>query len=300
MSLMLARRAVVRSPSFRGLLDDYPGAAAAYSLRPLSAAWRTQPVVRVRRSNDDAEADFTAAEVADGTLTGWTGANDGFVVTWYDQSGEGRNATQATPANQPRIVAGGVVETLNGKPSIYSPGEKNLNTGIIDLGVSGDVSLDFFAVMQNDSQGQNSHLLGLTLNDTIQDRRRIFFLANDSSNRRSVRLYGGNVIYNSDAVGQIICSINYQGGGGELGCELNGSVLNVESLSNSGLNIQQNSGFILLSGRSTTTGGGVELESIDPGCIGHLQEALFYLDDESSARAAIESNINAHYGIYTP
>jgi len=120
MSLMLARRAVIARPRmFRGLLDDYPGAAAAYSLRPLSAAWRTQPVVRVLRSNDDAEADFTAAEVADGTLTAWTGANDGFVVTWYDQSGEGRNATQATAANQPRIVDAGVVEMEGGRPAIY-------------------------------------------------------------------------------------------------------------------------------------------------------------------------------------
>jgi hypothetical protein len=117
--IVMSPRLRQRRPSFRGLLDDYPGAAAAYSLRPLSAAWRTQPVVRVRRSNDDAEADFTAAEVADGTLAGWTGANDGFVVTWYDQSGNTRNATQATPANQPRIVAGGVVDVgTSGKPML--------------------------------------------------------------------------------------------------------------------------------------------------------------------------------------
>jgi hypothetical protein len=119
--IVMSPRLRQRRPSFRGLLDLYPGAAAAYSLRPLSAAWRNQPVVRVRRSNDDAEADFTAAEVADGTLTGWTGANDGFVVTWYDQSGNSRNATQATPANQPRIVEGGVLDqNPDSKAGIFS------------------------------------------------------------------------------------------------------------------------------------------------------------------------------------
>ena len=45
-------------------------AAAAYSLRNLSTSY-TDNVVEVRRSSDDAEDSFTAAEVADGTLTDW-------------------------------------------------------------------------------------------------------------------------------------------------------------------------------------------------------------------------------------
>ena len=66
-------------------------------------------VVEVRRSSDDAERFFTAAEVADGTLVDWVGAGDGHVVTWYDQSGNGNHATQATPASQPKVVDGGVL-----------------------------------------------------------------------------------------------------------------------------------------------------------------------------------------------
>ena len=45
-------------------------AAAAYSLRNLSTSY-TGDVVDVRRSSDDAEDSFTAAEVADGTLADW-------------------------------------------------------------------------------------------------------------------------------------------------------------------------------------------------------------------------------------
>ena len=45
---------------FKGLLDVYSGAAAAYSLRKLSKA--TTSVVRVRRDSDNAEADFTALD----------------------------------------------------------------------------------------------------------------------------------------------------------------------------------------------------------------------------------------------
>ena len=45
-------------------------AAAAYSLRNLSDSY-TGNVVDVRRSSDDAEDSFTAAEVADGTMVAW-------------------------------------------------------------------------------------------------------------------------------------------------------------------------------------------------------------------------------------
>jgi hypothetical protein len=49
-------------------------------------------------------------------LLAHVGAGNGFVTTWYDQSGNGRNATQTTSANQPRIVNAGVIETQNGRP----------------------------------------------------------------------------------------------------------------------------------------------------------------------------------------
>lgn len=89
------------------LLDTYSGAAAAYSLRRLSTAY-TGPVVRVVESSKFRERNFTADEVADGTLAAWVGAgNDGTVKTWYDQSGNGNDASQATLLNQPQIVASG-------------------------------------------------------------------------------------------------------------------------------------------------------------------------------------------------
>jgi hypothetical protein len=49
-------------------------------------------------------------------------AGNGFVTTWYDQSGNGRNATQTTAGLQPRIVNNGVVEAINGKPEITFDG----------------------------------------------------------------------------------------------------------------------------------------------------------------------------------
>ena len=85
------------------LLDRFSGAAGAYSLRELSSAWAGLDVVEVREDSGDTTQTFTAAELTDGTLATFCGANNGYVKTWYDQSGNANNATQATLVDQPKI-----------------------------------------------------------------------------------------------------------------------------------------------------------------------------------------------------
>jgi hypothetical protein len=102
------------------LLDLYPSAAAAYSVRKLRGAY-TGNAIRVRRSSDNTEQDigFTALGNLDTTaLTSFCSGTNGFVTTWYDQSGNGKNATQGTAANQPQIVSSGAVINVNSKPSV--------------------------------------------------------------------------------------------------------------------------------------------------------------------------------------
>jgi hypothetical protein len=101
-------------------LDTYTNAAAAYSLQKLKST--TTNVIKARRSSDDAELNFTAAEITDGTLTTWTGAGDGFVQTIYDQSGEGNNPFQNTANSQPKIVDSGSLILENGKPAMFFDG----------------------------------------------------------------------------------------------------------------------------------------------------------------------------------
>jgi hypothetical protein len=113
-------------PAANLLLDDYPNAGVAYSLRKIDKDY-TGSAIRVRRSNDNAEQDigFTSAGDLDtASLKTFVGAgNNGFVTVWYSQADSAgifgtKNATQTTAANQPRIVNAGTVERANGKPSI--------------------------------------------------------------------------------------------------------------------------------------------------------------------------------------
>lgn len=141
-----------------GLLDLVPGAAAAYSLRSLSNSY-ADPVVTVRRSSDDAEEDFTAAEVADGTLAAFCGAGDGFVKTWHSQTGS-NNASQTTAAYQPKIVSSGVVITEEGKPAIQFDGSDDYLqlSSAVAIGTSADARFFGAALFAPDATDINGYV----------------------------------------------------------------------------------------------------------------------------------------------
>ena len=109
------------------LLDVYTNAAAAYSVRKLRTLY-TGNAIQVRRSSDNTTQNigFTLTGDLDiSALTSFCGSGDGFVTTWYDQSGNARNATQTTAANQPQIVSSGSMILQNGKPTIKFDGSND-------------------------------------------------------------------------------------------------------------------------------------------------------------------------------
>lgn len=112
------------------LAGDYsPGAHVAYSLRKVVSAY-TGAVVRVRRSSDNTEQDFTATQLTDGTIEIFIGAGNGFVRTLYNQTATAsRNLEQSTQAAQPIIAESGVVYKENGKPSMKFDGNRWLGHG---------------------------------------------------------------------------------------------------------------------------------------------------------------------------
>jgi hypothetical protein len=105
------------------LLDLFPNAAAAYSLRKLRTAY-TGNCIEVRRSSDNTTQNigFVNNVLDTASLLSFVGAGNGFVRTWYDQSGSNYNLFQTTRGQQPAIVDGGNIKIKNNKPSLFFDG----------------------------------------------------------------------------------------------------------------------------------------------------------------------------------
>ena len=112
------------------LLDTYTGAAAAYSLRLLRTAYSGN-AIKVRRASDNTEQDISFRAGAGGkildttTLESFCSGTDGFVTTWYDQSGNANNLIQETASSQPKIVSEGSTITEGGKPTLEFDGNND-------------------------------------------------------------------------------------------------------------------------------------------------------------------------------
>ena len=133
------------------LLDLYPGASAAYSLRRLNRAYNGS-AIRVRRSSDNAEQDigFSGGVLDTASLLSFCGAGSGYVTTWYDQSGNGKDNIQATLLAQPTIVTSGNLKTINSLPAINYPSGAFTATPLYDV-----ASQSVFTVSEGNSFNNN-------------------------------------------------------------------------------------------------------------------------------------------------
>ncbi|QNN25411.1 PEP-CTERM sorting domain-containing protein [Planctomycetales bacterium ZRK34] len=98
-------------PARAAILDDVSGAAAAWSLRQLDDDY-AGPAINVKRSSDAATMDigFVGGELDTAALLSFVGSGTGYITTWYDQSGNGRDAIEGSDAQRPKIVIGGVIQ----------------------------------------------------------------------------------------------------------------------------------------------------------------------------------------------
>jgi hypothetical protein len=86
----------------------------------------------------------------------YTFQGDGFVETWYDQSGNGNDATQGTAGNQPKIVSSGsLLITSQGKPAIDM-----INGTITKLAMASEINMQsLFAVNSIPNVGGTAQVL---------------------------------------------------------------------------------------------------------------------------------------------
>ena len=255
------------------LLDDFGGAFAAYSLRNLSS--NTTNVVRVRRSSDDAEQDFTADEVSDGTLTTFVGgSNDGFVTTWYDQSGNSNHSTQASAAAQPKVVANGGLILENNKPSIDFDGTAQY-MDLNNLDSSENVSV--FTALKLDTNNDDSQFYNM-----IETGDKAISLGQGGIGTSAVfgsRYYNINTASNIDTDGaSMLASL---------------SVVMLSnfftSSSSADLFLNGTAGATTDSARLSTSGSALGGNNFGNNLFdGKMQEMVVYLSDKSADRTGIE------------
>jgi hypothetical protein len=237
----------------------------------------------------DQSANRTAIEANIGETYGITGIPaydntvDGFVETWYDQSGNGNDATQSVAASQPKIVAGGTLATKLGQPSI------NFTTD------SAVLLSDSFSITETESAVFAIWQPAQDSATTVQSRHRTLF-GNASS-----EIYIGTP--NSDS------QMSFKRFGAVKTFTLGLASLNTPNLhafvgTTAGVDYYFN-GSSIYSDTETGTNSirnhlriGSKQNLATHDTEGYISELIIYDSDQSANRSGIETNINAHYNIY--
>ena len=263
----LGRQVGTPIPLSGNLLNDYPDAKGAYSVARRLSTNYTGSLIRVRRSSDNAEQNigYTGANILDeAALTSFVGSSDGFVTTWYDQSGNNLNIIQTTANKQPRIVNAGTVIKTNGKAAMQFDGS---NDELTQASLRGDTRADQYYVIQaTDTQYLYPNYLGSAYGFVAQD---------GSTSGGAGNSYGTPSLYVNNALASTATR-------NDVHDVLNGQKIALHENSNTAI------------GWATIAWGayaGFEFSGL-------WQEYIYYNSDQSANRTGINNNINGFYTIY--
>jgi hypothetical protein len=248
------------------LLDFYPNSAAAYSLRKLRLLY-TGNAIRVRRSSDNTEQNigFTALGDLDTTsLTSFCSGTNGFVTTWYDQSGNSNNATQSTANIQPQIVSNGSVTNDGVKNALLW---KNVgNDNLLLTRISNARS-----VFQSGKIEQLNDFIQCVLGDSVFNE-----------------YHGGlqTMLLDNPLTDNTQNGVN----------KINGSTVNLRTFTRN-----TNRNLISMIHAASTNRTDQIAQNAFPAqrsWRGYINEIIIYSTDQTTNRSGIESNINTYYAIY--
>lgn len=280
--------------SYIGVLDTYTNAAAAYSLRLLRVPY-TGSAIRVRRSSDNTESDigFNSLGALDTvSLLSFCGVGNGFVVTWYDQSGNGLNVTQSTAINQPQIVDKGMVVVSRSKPSMLfdatndillrtSPDTEALAMNIhssVYVHQVGAIWSNVYSVIQRRQSNAGSPVNYAPLG-RAGALDRLFYAWNGSFETNSTFQYALNTQYLENYIG------NTTAGTGTMKLFRNNANVLTANNSIGTKNIPTNPVFTVGNWTSELTQK-------------YVQEIIIWATDQSSNISAINTSLNSFYNVY--
>jgi hypothetical protein len=209
-----------------------------------------------------------------------TGANtvNGFVETWYDQSGNGNDVTQTTSTKQPKIVSSGSLVTVNSKASFKFDGTDDfLERETYTQGTLAQPNT-FFSVAELDAYADENR----KVYDSHLSTARNMLQLNTAGNGQFAH-YAGTVAAtgeDADADRHLFTSL------------INGSASNLRidstSKTTATTNTQGMTGIII----------GANHDAAQNFWDGDIQELIVYNSNQTSNFTALETNINSHYSIF--
>jgi hypothetical protein len=276
--MILSSHGLIASSISQGvvpLLDVYGSASAAYSVRLLRTAYSGN-AIRVRRSSDNTEQDigFSSGNLDTTALTSFCSGTNGFVTTWYDQSGNGNNAIQTTASNQPQIVSSGSVILEGGKPFIeYTSTNKKLQTAGA-FSISSPLQVIFVA--------KNTRAVAdFPYYYDFQTNRSLNYYADDVTPKGLAAFAGSQINSGDTSTSRGLFDTLFNGSSSAM--YKNNSLLVSGNTGTNGA-----SGILYLGSRNN---GGQSLT-------GGFQEFILYPSNQSANRTGISTNINSFYSIY--
>mgnify|MGYP003112809236 FL=1 len=257
--------------AFTGLLDTYTGAAAGYSTRRLASS--ATNLMRIREDSGDTETDIgydSNGDLDTAAIATHCGTANGYIVTWYDQSGNSNDATQSTAGSQPQIYNGTAVITDNGKPAI--------SMGILRLTSFIDTQLYSFFFVNGLGNAYRTIFLrnsGASTYLRADNANRYVIVTPTDFDFLSGSTFDGTQALNSLIVSSSTTATSFQNGA---------QTGTISSLGGGNMK------FDLLEKNMTLPG--------TPSTL-FTQEMIFYTSDVGSTnRTGIETNINAYFQIF--
>jgi len=299
------------TPAPDPLLDTFPNAHRAYSVRKLRTEY-TGYAMKVRESGSDYTADVAfdddgyvsasslVANKSDASAGGPTlgafigGSNDGYVHTWYDQSGEGVNAIDAgyvgnwsvSPANQPKIyTSGSLITDVTGsgtpRAALLFDGSDRLN--IVNTGLTLDATSVFTTFNITTSGNQVPWCLAYQGTPVFYFPYLIgtvMHFYHDAGSATSQDLAGYDGVTDKRRL------YSHLSGGGSQSLVINGTTTTAGSPSYASTALGSHTSYVGIGYNITT------------GLKGKMQEFIVYDSNQTSNNAGITSEINTALEVY--
>jgi len=280
---------------FTGPFDSYT-INAGYSMRRLRSLYTGDAII-VKRSSDNATQSIgfdSNGDLNQTSLTSFVGAGDGYIVNWYDQSGNNYHLSLGTySVNGPQIVTSGVVATMSGasisRPTIkWSNGATNISVLVNTSFSQAMPSTNFSAVRLNSTTLTNKAPIIYDSGSAAGARHLLYNSGKVDSPNDNWGIIGSSGVYNSSA--------------------FNTTPKLLTALFNGASSVLRANGTQIISGNTgAATHTGLKLGNLRsvytpvPNSYqweGDMSEMIFFNTDRSANYTAIESIINAYWGLY--